>query len=289
MSTESDDGQLPAPNGASPAEPSVSGDQSPESPRDRRKRRVELAGAIIIGIAAVLTALATYQGSQVDGTVQAESTEAVGLTLWANDLYNDATAKQAEERDWFFAFLTAAANDEETALDIFSRAMPVEVQVLTDEWLTVNGEHLDDPDVGIDDPFFRDENSAPVLESFGQLSSTLLLEQGDSINALANCALFDSQVAEIRGDYYGLSTVFLAIALVVGGIAALLKGQTAQIIVLVTSIASLVLGAGVLAVAGDEVAARQEAATEFYSGPDGEQLSESAALAAADEECASDG
>lgn len=256
-----------------------------ESPRDRRKRRIELAGAIIIGIAAVLTAVATYQGSQVDGTVQAKSTEAVSLTLIANDLYSEGTAREAEERDWFFAFLTAAARDEEATSSVFFRTMPADVQQLTDEWLLLNDELLIDDEAPIDDPFFTDEDGVSVLASFEQLESTLLEEDGDEVDLLAECALFDSEVARTRGDGYRLSTVFLAIALVVGGIAALLKGKAAQIIVLVTSVLSLLLGVGVLVIASDDDRARQEAAVEFFRGPDGASLPDGVALAQADAEC----
>lgn len=261
------------------------GHRESESPSDRRKRHVELAGAIIIGIAAVLTAIATYQGSQVDGTVQNKSTEAVSLTLQANDLYNDATAEQAEERDWFFGYLTAVADGEDETADVLFRAMPAEVQQLTEDWFEINELRFGDESARIDDPFFTDAEGLPVVESFSELQSTYLLSVGNELDSLAECALFDSVVAEIQGDNYGLSTVFLAIALVVGGIAALLKGKAAQTIVLTTSMASLVLGAGVLAQAADQDEARQEAATEFFRGDDGQQVADSQALADADSAC----
>ncbi len=281
----SDESSPTSPNEMELADETTRGQPEPESPSDRRKRHVELAGAIIIGIAAVLTAVATYQGSQIDGTVQNKSTEAVGLTLQANDLYNDATAEQAEERDWFFGYLTAAANGENETADVLFRAMPAEVQQLTADWLELNEQRLTDESAPIDDPFFRDAEGSPVVESFLELQSTELLSTGDAVDGLAVCALFDSGVAEIQGDNYGLSTVFLAIALVVGGIAALLKGKAAQIIVLTTSMASLVLGAGVLVLAADQDVARQEAATEFFRGNDGVQLSDSDALVLADTNC----
>lgn len=276
---------LPPPGSIEPTAGTEGHADDPESPRDRRKRRIELTGAIIIGIAAVLTAVATYQGSRVRGEVQQKSTEAVGLTLQANDLYNDSTAEQAEERDWFFGYLTAAANGEEETADVLFRAMPAEVQVLTTDWLVLNDRRLDEPDVPIDDPFFVDADGFPAVDSFLELPSTLALFDGNALDELAGCALFESQVAETRGDNYALSTVFLAIALVVGGIAALLKGKAAQIIVLVTSIVALVLGAGVLILAGDQEEARQDAAVQFFRDDNGDQRSQAEALAEADRTC----
>jgi hypothetical protein len=256
-------------------------DEAPEDPDKRRKRRVELAGAIIIGIAAILTAFATYQNSQVDGTVQNKSTEAIGLTLDANDAYNDANSFRAEERDWFFGYLTALGNEEEVTAEILERAMPQEMVDLTDEWFAKNEGRLD-TDEPLDDPF-EDDND---YDGLAELRSTVLLERGNQTYLDASCAVFDSQVAEQRGDDYGLSTVFLAIALVVGGIAALLNGKAAQIIVLVTATVSLVLGVGVLTLAGDEAQARADTAAEFFDEDlDGIALSADESLQYADDLC----
>jgi hypothetical protein len=285
MSDQNNDVAVDLADSIAPVDKGMAAGALAESAKDRRKRRVELAGAVIIGVAAVLTAIATYLGSQVDGTVQNKSTEAVGLTLRANDLYNEAAAEAAEERDWFFTFLTAEASGDFNTSDVFFRTMPAEVQAVTNEWLMVNEEAFEEPTIPIDDPFFVDENLGPVLESFFGLESTSTTIEGDRVDALADCALFDSRVAEIRGDNYGLSTVFLAIALVVGGIAALLNGKSAQTIVLVTSAVSLVLGATVLGLAGDRAQAREDAAIEFFLAPNGQQLSAEDSLAIADESC----
>ncbi len=206
----------------------------------KRKQRVELAGAIIIGIAAVLTAWATYQGSQVDGIAQEKSASALGLTLDANDLYNDANSFRAEERDWFFGYVTALASDGQAfTADLLRRAMPDDVQALTAEWFERNAGRLD-TEQPIDDPFSEGDS----YETFELLPSVVYLNVGNASYFAAQCALFESQVAGVQGDNYGRSTVYLAIALVLGGIAALLSGKAAQTIVLVTASVSLVLGAG---------------------------------------------
>jgi hypothetical protein len=278
------DAKLPPPL-STPDTSRVSGETAPtertrEGPDDKRKRRVELAGAVIIGIAAVLTALAVYQGSGVDGTVQEKNTEAVGLTLLANDAYNDATAEEAKERDWIFSYVIEAVNEQPSA-EILLAAMPDEVLALANEWFDANADKLSNPESeSIGDPFSADYDSYANLQSFN------LLVLGDERAQLARCALFDSEVAGVRGDNYGLATVFLAVALVVGGIAALLRGKAAQIIVLTTAIVSLLIGAGVLALAGDENEARAETAADFFvEDEDGTPLTADQALAVADEQC----
>ena len=246
---------------------------------DTRKRTVELVGAIIIGIAAVLTAIAVYQGSGVDGTVQEMQTEAVGRTLYANDAYNDATAEEATERDWIFGYLTEMMNDQPAA-DILLAAMPIEVADLAAEWLGDNeAEFADAESESIGDPFSSE------YDAYSGLPSAQLLASGDAFAESAQCALFSAEVAGVRGDNYGLATVFLAVALVVGGIAALLRRKSAQIILLTTAVLGLVLGAGLLVLAADDAEARAETAVDFFVADDGTSLTADEAVAVADDTC----
>ncbi len=146
------------------------GHEAPEPRTDRRKRRVELAGAIIIDLAAVLTAVAPYSGSQADSIMQAKYNQALEPTLFANDVVSNASAEQTEERDWFFTYLAEAVNGTDAA-DVFFDAMPGEVQDLTVEWLIDNQSRLDNLEP-LDDPFTTDEDGEPILESFNQLQYT---------------------------------------------------------------------------------------------------------------------
>ena len=227
---------------------------------------------MIIGIAAVLTAIATYQGGQVDGEVGQNSTEAVAQLLLANDAFVRADSQEAIERDWLFGWITEF-NNGTPAAEYLETAMPDEVFDLADEWRNA-------PD-DIADPFSPEAGDA--YEAHAGLLSNELRTEGDMYDEAAACAIFAAQVAELRGDDYGLSTVFLAIALVVGGIAALLRRKAAQVIVLVTSTVALLLGAVLLAVAADEVEARTMTAVDFFE--DDDELSRDEAIAIADEQC----
>ena len=270
---------LPIPDGSDGAESAGGADSARERADDKRKRRIELVGAIIIGIAAVLTAIAVYQGGGVDGTVQEMQTEAVGLTLYANDAYNDATAEEAAERDWIFSYLTELVNDQPAA-DILLAAMPVEVAALAAEWLGDNeAEFANAESESIGDPFSSE------YDAYSGLPSAQLLERGDAFAEGAECAIFSAEVAGVRGDNYGLATVFLAVALVVGGIAALLRRKAAQIILVTTAVLGLVLGAGLLVLAADNEEARAETAIEFFVEEDGTSLTADEAVAMADDRC----
>ena len=232
----------------------------------RRKQRVEFAGAIIIGIAAILTAVATLNGGDADGRVERENTDAIAATLVANSFFNDANAQRLVERDWIFSFISEAANDTPAA-DVLVAAMPDDVALLASEWLTANQAGFADPENEfIDDPFSGEYAALDGLES------VFYQRLGDSADAAAQCAFFEASVAGVQGDSYGLSTVFLAIALVVGGIAALLTSKAAQIIVITTAILSLVAGGVELALAGDPDSSRSIAAAEFFTDDNGNPL-----------------
>lgn len=218
----------------------------------RRKDRIELIAAVIIGVAAILTAVATFQEGDVDATIAEKQTESIALTLFANDAYNDAAAQQAIERDWFFTFITEAQN-ETPAAAYLALAMPPEVGDLTDQWLASTA------DIG--DPFSPE--GAELYDAYTRLPSVQLLLLGVERDVDATCATLAVQILQIQGDNFGLASVFLAISLVVGGIAALLRRPLAQYIVLFVSIASLLVGASLLLLGTDEAESRIDAAPDF--------------------------
>lgn len=226
---------------------------SPGATDDHRRRTIELVSAIIIGIAAILTALATYQGGQLDGEVGAKSNEALDLTVRANDAFNEASALEAIERDWIFGWIIELENGTPAA-DYLADAMPDEVFALALEW----SEAPDD----IIDPFSREAEQA--YPAYASLPSSQARELADELDLFAECALFEAQVAEARSDDFGLSTVFLAISLVVAGIAALLRRQAAQFIVLAVSVGALLFGASILVLAQDEAGTRDTVAQDFF-------------------------
>lgn len=251
---------------------------SPRSGQEDRPRkdRIELVVAVLIGVAAVLTAVAVFQGGKVDGDIDRQQTAALRLTLAANDAFNAADAQQAIERDWIFGWITEAINGT-AAADYLKTAMPDSVFALADEWMNADDD--------ITDPF--SEEAADVYSSYDALPSVGLLISGDELDAEAECAIFLTQVLGVQGDSFGLSTVFLAISLVTGGIAALLRRRLAQNIVLVTAVASLVIGAGLLLLGTAEADARREVAPDFYPTVLDQPATADQAIALADELCPS--
>lgn len=233
----------------------MNGEATPteEAVTKTRKDRIEFLAALLIGIAAVFTAYATFQGAEIDGKVAEQQTEALANILLANDAYNDANAQQAIERDWFFSWITEAQNETPASL-FLEEAMPEYVRALAEEWLNA-------PD-DIADPFSPE--AADSYDTYFGLPSVELTFQGNLFDIDADCAVFRAEVASVQSENYGLSTVFFAISLVTAGIAALLRSRAAQYMVLTTATVSLVLGLGILWLGGDETEARTDVAPGFY-------------------------
>lgn len=217
------------------------------------RARLELFASVLIGFAAVLTAVATYQGSELDDVVRAANTEALAETSFANDRYNDSNARQAIERDWFFGWLIEFQNDR-AAADYMEGAMPTEVWALIEEWNTADDDILN--------PFSPE--AVATYEAYGALPSIEFLRLGNEHMAYAQCAMFRGGVAENLGDWVGLSSVFLAITLVTAGLAGPIRSRAAQFIVLAVAVSALLVGAGLMAVGGDTRTAEFEVAAEVF-------------------------
>jgi hypothetical protein len=118
--------------------------------------------------------------------------------------------------------------------------MPKEILALATEWATATDGSLDPFSDGILYPF--SEEGSATYEAYRSLPSVQNLAEGDQLSRDATCSTFEAQVLSCQGARKGLSTIFLAIALVVGGVAALQRGRLAQNIVLATSVTALIAG-----------------------------------------------
>jgi hypothetical protein len=117
---------------------------------------------------------------------------------------------------------------------------PKEILALATEWATATDGSLDPFSDGILYPF--SEEGSATYEAYRSLPSVQNLAEGDQLSRDATCSTFEAQVLSCQGARKGLSTIFLAIALVVGGVAALQRGRLAQNIVLATSVTALIAG-----------------------------------------------
>ena len=219
------------------------------------------SSTVVIGLAAVLTAIASYQGAQIDGQIDRAFAGSLSTTIQANNSYNLADAERAIERDWIFSWIAEVENGT-PAGEFLGLTMPKKILALAAEWATATDGSLDPFSDGILDPF--SEEGSATYDAYRSLPSVQSLAEGDQLSRDATCSTFEAQVLSRQGARKGLSTIFLAIALVVGGVAALLRGRLAQNIVLATSVTALIAGAGILAFGADVDGARADLAPSYF-------------------------
>jgi hypothetical protein len=157
--------------------------------------RMELFAAILLGVAATLTAVSAFFSSAAGGEqLEAFNTSSAKLTD-ANFFFQRASQTQAAEQQLFISYLEAVQFDTETSFltDLMSEDFEAAVQ----DWET-----SDDVFTPFDSELYVDEDEA---------SAVALQEESDQ-------ALVDAEEAGGRGDKLDLSTVIFAAALFVGGI-----------------------------------------------------------------------
>ena len=132
-------------------EASVDPAQAEEERRQRTLDRTEIVIAILLGIAAILTAWSTFQSAQLGGAVTAAYSEGIRLSDTASQAYNDASATDIADEALFLEFAKASnAGDESTADYIYSSLMTEDLAAAIDWW-------IEQPDsAGYDTPFTED-------------------------------------------------------------------------------------------------------------------------------------
>jgi hypothetical protein len=216
-------------------------DESPTTHADaadaatRRHGWAELAAAILLGVAGVLTAFSAYKAALTDGDALQGYTESTQLLANSNQFYSQSVQQITADRDLFTQFAIAAnSEDEELAGYVLTLATPnlreaIEwwsEEVQTDETvLTPFVEHPDNP--------YMNEN----------LATAVSLEE-QSVQAQKAGTASDEE-----GDQYELAAVLFALTLFFGGIATLLKRELATWILLGAGTVSSVIGLVVLGAA----------------------------------------
>jgi len=214
---------------AAPAQPAP----APVTPASSEggSSRLALVAAIVLGVAAVLTAWGAYrEGLTSDGVLKNYSEQAV-LVAQANDTFSLADAQEALEQQFFLSYAINAAEGNEGATAYLEATMSEELVAVVNWW-------ADQPESSQPSTPFVEENPA-----YAQLPSQLLTADGAAMMDEAETKRIAAEEADAVSDRFGLANVFFAVVLFVAGIAALLQRKSLQLGILVLSI--LMLGAGV--------------------------------------------
>ena len=87
-----------------------------EERQQTRVDRTEILLAILLGVAAILTAWSTFQSAQLGSAMTAAYSEGIRLSDTASQAFNDASATDVADQALFLEFAKSAqAGDDDTA------------------------------------------------------------------------------------------------------------------------------------------------------------------------------
>ncbi len=237
-----------------------------ESRRTRRDR-VELSAAVLIAIAAVLTAIASYQSNALDGKTREYFSTSLWWTSIANESYNSANAQAALERDWFIRWAIEDANGTGAAAGLWA-LMPPTVRTVIERFSESEIYEPIDPFslVFLDDGWeYTEQDDQSLRWAIESLESRQINQIAEQADDAAECAVFNGLVADDGAGYLDIAAVAFAITLVTAGLASLLHSRLAQNGVLAVAIIGLILGSLFLSTGLDEGASRVDAAADFFA------------------------
>ena len=182
--------------------------------RSTFKDRVEQIIAVMLGLAAIITAWTAFQSSQLGDKVQESFSEGIRSSDQASQEYNTAIATDNQNQAIFLEYAKAlVSEDEVTATYIQESLMSPELAAAVEWWI----EQPDD--TGPDSPFV--EENPNWDDSSWATAADLDVEAQQ---------YFDSaRQADADGDKFDLLEVIVTLSLFLFGIASLVRQQKIQV------------------------------------------------------------
>lgn len=187
---------------------------SDEERRQRTLDRTEIVIAILLGVAAILTAWATFQSSQLGGAVTAAYSDGIRYSDQASQAYNDAAATDVADQALFLEFAKASqAGDEATAAYIHDSLMTEDLQAAVDWW-------AEQPDSSnYDTPFTEDNPNW----------STAAFDNADALDVQAQEQFDAAKKKDSQGSDFDVLSILIAISLFLFGVASLVRQERIKI------------------------------------------------------------
>ena len=178
------------------------------------KDRVEQIIAVMLGLAAIITAWTAFQSSQLGDKVQESFSEGIRSSDQASQEYNTAIATDNQDQAIFLEYAKAlVSEDEVTATYIQESLMSPELAAAVEWWI----EQPDD--TGPDSPFV--EENPNWDDSSWNTAADLDVEAQQ---------YFDSaRQADADGDEFDLLEVIVTLSLFLFGVASLVRQQKIQV------------------------------------------------------------
>ncbi|MCU0308587.1 MAG: hypothetical protein MUE51_12630 [Thermoleophilia bacterium] len=170
-------------------------------------RHFDVLIAVLLGIAAILTAFAAYRASLDDGDALKNYSTSTRLAADSSQMWTQGNQIEVYNQSLFLDYAVAAAkNDTEVAAYIRTALMDADLQKAIVWWEK-------QPDSGPATPFVA-ENPAYVNASY---------TEGQRLDEASRAAFEEGARLDDRGDKYTLATVTLAVSLFLLGLAAIFR------------------------------------------------------------------
>lgn len=178
------------------------------------KDRVEQIIAVMLGLAAIITAWTAFQSSQLGDKVQESFSEGIRSSDQASQEYNTAIATDNQDQAIFLEYAKAlVAEDEVTATYIQESLMSPELAAAVQWWI----EQPDD--TGPDSPFV--EENPNWDDGSWTIAADLDVEAQEYFD--------NARQADADGDEFDLLEVVVTLSLFLFGIASLVRQQKIQV------------------------------------------------------------
>jgi len=224
--TDTTDANPPAPPPGSFPPPAA---EPPPEPEGHKRNRSEFFAAIILGIAAVLTAFAAYQSSLKDGEALTGYTDSIRTLNDANAFFSQGDVQSGKDNQLFVAYAEAVQTGNVDLADYLTTLMRPEMYDAVQWWLETEEAIT---------PFDDLEDNPYVIGSY---------IEAHQLEDEASATFDDANEKGEEGDKFQLATIILAVCLFFGGIANIFKQRLAQRGLLVVAVGLLVAGSAVLA------------------------------------------
>jgi len=176
--------------------------------------RIEVVIAILLGVAAILTAWSTFQSSQLAGSVAKEYSKGIHAADAASQKYNDATAIEIADEGIFLEYTKALhSGEQELATYMHSSLMTPELASVIDWW------EEQPASSGIATPFTSENPnwSNPQFAAAQQL------------DAEAEQHFFEADRIDALGVAFDILSIIIAIGLFLFGVASLVRQERIKV------------------------------------------------------------
>jgi hypothetical protein len=190
----------------------------------RFDRLLEYAIALLLGVGAILIAWSSYQSALWGGESLTQYTQAIRSSDAASQAWNEAFQTDVQDQNLFLQYATAVATGQQELGDYVLQTL------MRPELVEAIGWWAEQPEGAQPSSPFVDENPSWTNEA---------LERAVGLDEQAEGEFLAGSEANSKGDAFTLVTVFMAVALFLLGVAAVLKGRLVRVALVVGAAAVL--------------------------------------------------